>query len=47
MTLTDGTELTPALGIGAFAERHWCTPASAPRSTPRPTRQWPGYWAAG
>ncbi len=46
MTLTDGTELTPALGIGAFIEKTSSTNCSAPRSIPRPTRQWPDYSAA-
>lgn len=38
MTLEDGTELTPALGIGAFADKTLVHEASAPRSTPRPIR---------
>ena len=47
MTLIDGTELTLALGIGAFADRPWCTKASAPRSTTRPIPRWPDCWGAG
>ena len=47
MTLTDGTELSPALGIGAFADRTLvasgqCTPVDPP---PRP--RWRACWAAG
>ena len=34
MTLTDGTELTPALGIGAFADKTLVHAGSAPRSIP-------------
>ena len=37
MTLTDGTPLSPALGIGAFAEKTLVMPVSAPRSI-RPYR---------
>lgn len=33
MTLTDGTELTAALGIGSFAEKPLSTKSSALRST--------------
>ena len=46
MTLEDGTELTPALGIGAFAEKTLVTRASAPRSTPTPTPRSSGCSAA-
>ena len=35
MTLADGTPLSPALGIGAFADKTLVAAGQAPRSTPR------------
>ncbi|EUA91419.1 S-(hydroxymethyl)mycothiol dehydrogenase domain protein [Mycobacterium ulcerans str. Harvey] len=46
MTLTDGTELTPALASGHSPTRRWCTPANAPRLIPRPTPPWRACWVA-
>ena len=47
MTLEDGTPLSPALGIGAFAEQDpGRRRASAPRSTRRSRRRWPACSAA-
>ena len=51
MTLEDGTELSPALGIGAFLEKTLVTPGSAPRSTrprrpPRPACSAAASWPA-
>lgn len=47
MTLTDGTELTAALGIGPLPIRRWCTLASARRSIRLPIPRWPACWVAG
>ncbi|GIU57335.1 hypothetical protein NicSoilC12_30840 [Arthrobacter sp. NicSoilC12] len=46
MTLEDGTELTAALGIGAFAEKTLVAAASAPRWTTTPIPPPSGCWAA-
>ena len=46
MTLADGTVLTPALGIGAFADATSSTRASAPRSIRQPIRPLRACWAA-
>ena len=47
MTLTDDTELTPALGIGAFADKTLvhCRPVHQGRPR-KPTRRSPVCWAA-
>jgi S-(hydroxymethyl)mycothiol dehydrogenase len=42
-----GTELSPALGIGAFAEKTLVAGGSAPRSPQRRDRWRSGCWAAG
>ena len=42
-----GTELSPALGIGAFAEKTLVAGGSAPRSPQRRDRRRSGCWAAG
>lgn len=47
MTLTDGTELSPALGIGAFAEKTLSPPTSARRSIRPPHQPPPACSAAG
>ena len=41
MTLEDGTELSPALGIGAFADKTLVHAASARRSTTQRRRRPP------
>ena len=46
MTLTDGTELSPALGIGAFAEKTLVAAGQARRSTRRPSPRSPACSAA-
>ncbi len=46
MTLKDGTELSPALGIGAFAEKTLVAAGSARRSTRTPRPPPPACWAA-
>ena len=46
MTLADGTELTPALGIGAFADKTLVHRASARRSIRPPIPPSPDCWAA-
>ena len=46
MTLADGTPLSPALGIGAFVEKTWSPPDSAPGSAPRCRPPWPACWGA-
>lgn len=47
MTLTDGTELTPALGIGAFADKTLVHAGQCTRSTRPPTRPSRACSAAG
>ena len=47
MTLTDGTELTPALGIGAFADKTLVHEGQCTKVDPPPTPPWPACWAAG
>ena len=51
MTLTDGTELSPALGVGAFIEKTLVAAGQCTKVDPRPTRprsacsavgSWPG-----
>ena len=46
MTLEDGTELTPALGIGAFAEKTLVHAGQCTKVDPAPTRRSSGCSAA-
>lgn len=47
MTLTDGTELTPALGIGAFADKTLVAAGQCTKVDPPPIPPSPGCWVAG
>lgn len=46
MTLTDGTELSAALGIGAFAEKTLVAAGQCTKVDPSVSRPWPGCWDA-
>ena len=46
MTLTDGTELTPALGIGAFVDKTLVHEGQCTKVDPAADPRWPGCWAA-
>ncbi|MFD5228776.1 hypothetical protein ACFWJ5_09580 [Streptomyces qaidamensis] len=47
MTLTDGTELSPALGIGAFAQKTLVAAGQCTKVDPAVSPAvWPACWAA-
>ena len=47
MTLLDGTELTPALGIGAFADMTLVAAGQCTKVDPAAAARWPGSSVAG
>ena len=46
MTLADGTALSPALGIGAFADKTLVAAGQCTKVDPGCPRPWPGCSAA-